>query len=238
MQKKLFDAVSEVNPNIAVVLFCGRPLDITDISQKARAVLNMWYPGTMGAPALAEMIFGESAPSGKLSMSFPQTVGQCPISYSFLPTSHYSKIGQPNAYSMRYIDVTNAPLYPFGHGLTYTSFVYSEIVLSSNTLKSNSIISASVEVTNTGNRDGWEIVQLYVHDVTATLISRPLKELKAFKRLFIPAGQTVCAQFEINEQMLKYYNNRLEYISEPGEFELFIGSSSNDCKKAEFMLTV
>ncbi len=236
VQKRLFDAIYEVNKNIAVILFCGRPLDISDISKKSRAVLNMWYPGTMGAEAAVEMIFGDSMPSGKLSMTFPQNVGQCPMSYVKLPTSHYSEEGIHDCYRSRYIDVTNPALYPFGHGLTYVDFDYSDIRLSSDKMTKHEKITVSVDVTNLGDKDADESVQLYLHDVHATMLSRPLKELKAFKRVTIPAKSTVTVEFEIDEEMLKYYNRKLEYISEPGLFEVFVGTSSENNKKATFEL--
>ncbi len=236
MQQKLFEQVAKVNDNIVVLLFNGRPLAIGDIAQKAKAVLDMWFPGSVGADAAAQMLFGDRVPSGKLSMSFPQSSGQCPVYYSFLKTGHYSAYGLTEPYALRYIDVPNPPFYAFGHGLSYTTFSYSDIRLSDDTLTEDGKITASIDVTNTGTIDAYETVQCYIRDICASMLSRPLKELKDFKKPFIKAGETVTLQFEITEPMLRFYNKDMEYKSEAGTFNLFIGAASNNCKQTTFTL--
>lgn len=227
-QMNLFNAIYQVNKNIVVVLFQGRPLTIPEISEKARAVLNVWYPGTAGGEAIADMIYGDALPSGKLSMSMPRAAGQCPVFYSFLPTNHYNAEDVFENYESRYLDIKNAPLYPFGFGLTYTTFEYSDFALSNNEMDKKGSITASVNVKNTGDKDGFEVVQLYIRDRFATGVSRPIKELKDFKRIFIKSGETVKVEFEINEEMLRFYTINEEFASEPGEFHVIIGSSSAD----------
>ncbi len=223
IQKELFDAVAAVNDNIVVVLFDHRPLDITEISEKSKAVLNVWFPGIKAAEGIVGMLFGETAPTGRLTMSFPYTVGQCPIYYSQLPTDHSPVLEK--VYVTGYIDCPLTPLYCFGEGLTYTEFEYGEIKLSKETLSEGEKIIASVEVENIGERDGVETVQLYIRDVFAS-VSRPLKELKGFKKVEIPKGEKVTVEFELTTEDMKFYNVDLEYVWEPGEIQVFIGPNS------------
>lgn len=236
-QKRLFDEVYKVNKNITVVMFAGRPLDIKDISEKAAAVLYMWYPGTYGAEAIVDMLFGDRIPSGKLSMTIPQNLGQVPIHYEKLPTNHYCETGGiDGAYGCRYIDVTNFPLYPFGFGLSYTTFEYSKPYLNKNKMTRDEKTKVSVDITNTGDYDAYEAVQLYIHDVKTTYISMPLKTLKAYKKVFIKKGETKTVDFEIDEEMLKYYDYDMNYISENGEFEVFVGKDSTTQNCVNFEL--
>lgn len=238
-QKELFDAVYEVNKNITVVLFAGRPLEIKDISQKSKALLYVWFPGTYGAEAIVDMLFGDAVPSGKLDMTLPQCIGQVPIFCEKPVPSHYSASiegGIKHAYSCRWIDVTNYPLYPFGYGLSYTEFEYSDIKISADTMTRDEKITVSVDVTNKGGVDAYETVQMYIRDVVTPYLSTPLKTLKAYKKVFIKQGETAKVCFEINEEMLKYYNIDNEYISENGEFKVFVGANSAEDNFVKFTL--
>lgn len=224
IQKELFNAVSAVNDNIIVVLFNHRPLDIREISEKAKAVLTVWFPGIMAADGITDMLFGETAPTGRLTMSFPYTVGQCPIYYSAFPTDHSPVV--EDIYVTGYIDCPLKPLYSFGEGLTYTDFEYGEIKLSKTEIGEGEKLIASVDVKNVGDRDGVETVQLYIRDPYAA-VSRPLKELKGFKKVKIAKGETVTVEFELTPDDCKFYNVELEYVWEKGEIQVFIGPDSN-----------
>lgn len=227
IQRNLFDEIYKVNKNITVVLFNGRPLDISEISSKAKAVLDVWFPGTYGAQAIVDMLFGDRVPSGKLAMCFPRNVGQVPIHHEALRTNHFHPVGgAKNGYACRYIDCENTPLYPFGYGLSYTEFEYSTPVISKDTMTEDETVTVSVEIKNTGNVDAYETVQMYIHDVEADYISLPVKVLKAYKKVFIKAGETVRVEFEIDNEMLKFYNYNMEYTSEKGNFTVFIGKDS------------
>ncbi len=223
IQKELFDAVAEVNDNIVVVLFDHRPLDISEISAKAKAVLNVWFPGIMAADGIVDMLFGEKAPTGRLTMCFPHTVGQCPIYYAQLPTDH-SPVTE-DYYVTGFLDCPLTPLYTFGEGMTYTEFEYGEIKLSTETLSEGETLTASVDVKNIGERDGVETVQLYIRDPYAA-VSRPLKELKGFKKVAIKKGETVNVEFSLTTEDMKFYNVEMDYVWEPGEIQVFIGKSS------------
>lgn len=233
IQKDLFKAVHSVNKNIIVVLFNHRPLDIREISDKAKAILDVWFPGTMGADAVLDMLFGISAPSGKLSMSFPYCVGQEPIYYNCLPTDHSPEF--ESHFVTGYIDCPLEPLYSFGEGLTYTEFEYGSISLDSDKMTKDGEITAKINVKNIGQRDGIETVQLYIRDRYAS-ISRPLKELKGIKKLHLKAGEEKTVEFKITSDMLKFYNTDLEYVCEPGEFNIFIGQNSKTWEFVSFNL--
>ena len=236
VQMKLFRAVSAVNQNVISVVYGGRPLDLVEVSQKSKAVLFTWLPGSLGGEGIADLLFGRACPSAKLSITMPYNVGQCPIYYNCLPTNKgFGKIN--SFYTSHYVDAPTEPLYPFGHGLTYTKFEYSDITLSNNKLTENEGITASVTITNTGEREGSEVVQMYIHDVAATLISRPVKELKGFEKITLAPGQSKTVSFEITEPMLRFYDADMKYASEKGAFELFIGTSSVSNKKVKFELT-
>ncbi len=224
IQKELFDVVAEVNQNIVVVLFDHRPLDISEISEKSKAVLNVWFPGIKAAEGITDMLFGVTAPTGRLTMCFPHTVGQCPIYYAQLPTDHSPVI--EDTYVTGFIDCPLTPLYSFGEGLTYTEFEYGEIKFSKETLSEGEKLVASVDVKNIGDRDGVETVQLYIRDIFAS-VSRPLKELKGFKKVEIKKGETVTVEFELTTEDMKFYNVEMEYAWEPGEIQVFIGPDSN-----------
>lgn len=222
IQQELFDAVSAVNDNIVVVLFNHRPLDLRRIS-KAKAILNVWYPGIMGAEGIVDMLFGTTAPTGRITMSFPYSVGQCPIYYNCLPTDHSAEF--LDSFITKYLDGPIDPLYKFGQGLTYTDFEYGELKLSKDKIGEGETLKASITVKNVGERDGVETVQMYLRDRWAS-VSRPYKELKGFKRVEIKAGETVEVEFEINPDMLRFYNANMEYVWEPGETWVYIGHDS------------
>ncbi len=223
IQTELFRRVSRVNQNIVTVLFNQRPLDICEIAEGSKALLDIWFPGTMGAKALTEMLFGESAPTGRLAMSFPYTVGQCPIYYNQLPTDHSAEY--QTHFATGYADCPNTPYYAFGQGITYTDFAYGELELEREEIGANEALQAKIKVTNTGARDGFETVQLYIRDMEAS-VSRPLKELKDFKKIFIKAGETVEVAFEITPESLKIYDINMNYVAEKGTFRVFIGHDS------------
>ena len=184
---------------------------------------------------MASVLYGDYNPSGKLTMSFPRNVGQVPIYYSIRNT------GRPNGgdvfgkYKSNYLDVENSPLFPFGYGLSYTNFSYSKPVLSSNSLSANTSLTASVTLTNTGNFDGEEVVQLYLKDEVGS-ITRPLKELKGFQKIFLKKGETKTVSFIIDEKMLRFYNADLKHASEKGTFQVFIGTSSATENSVSFQL--
>lgn len=237
IQRELLDEIYKVNKNIVLVLFNGRPLDITEASEKCEAILDVWYPGTYGAEAIVDMIYGERVPSGKLAISFPRSVGQVPVHHEELRTNHYHPVGGKEAnYSCRYIDCVNAPFYEFGFGLSYTSFEYSKPYISKDKMTRDETITVSVDVTNTGDIDALETVQLYIHDVNTSYIALPVKAFKAYKKVMVKAHETVTVQFEIDEEMLKFYDYNMNYISENGQFTAFVGNSSNTENYVQFDL--
>ena len=238
MQEELAKQIIAANPNTAVVLFNGRPLDVSLLDRIAPAILTMWFPGTEGGSAAADLLFGRSNPCGKLSMSFPHNVGQCPIYYN-----HYTT-GRPKLdkddfnrvlFTSSYIDVPNSPLYPFGYGLSYTTFEYSDLKLSADTMTKDGKILASAKIKNTGNYRGKEAVQLYIRDVKGSCV-RPVKELKGFEKIELDIGEEKTVSFEITEPMLRFWTQKLEHVSEKGEFEVFIGKDSTCAPFAKFNL--
>ena len=232
-QMELFREIYKINPNIVVVLFNGRPLDLREISEKAKAVLDVWYPGTEGGNAIVDVLTGQSAPEGKLPMSFPYCVGQVPVYYNQFMT------GRPNVGSGRffskYTDIPNEPLYPFGYGLSYTTFEISGLELSASSLTGEEQIIAEACITNTGKRTGTDTVQLYIRDVTGSVV-RPIRELKGFEKVTLEPGESRKVSFEITEQMLRFYHADGTFASEPGKFQVWIGDCSDAQMSAEFEL--
>lgn len=227
-QMKLLHELSLLGKKMALIVYSGRPLILTEVAGKVDAIVQAWYPGTMGGEALANILYGEVNPSGKLAMTFPRSVGQIPISYNELNT------GRPNLkengsyrFASRYIDEVNEPLYPFGYGKSYTSFEYSLLTISQKEMKKNESVDICISVTNTGIYDGKETIQLYIRDKFAS-VARPVKELKDFKKVFLQSGETQNVEFSIHEEMLKFYDREMQYKSEPGEFDVYIGSSSQE----------
>ncbi len=229
VQSDLIAAIREAVPNkkIILVLMNGRPLNISEEKENVDAILEAWFPGTMGGLGVADVLFGTYNPSGKLTATFPRNVGQVPIYYNMKNTGRpIPKANPKEDYKSNYIDVPNTPLYPFGFGLSYTTFDYSDFKLSSESIKMNQTLTVSASVTNAGNYDGHEIVQLYVHDKFGS-ITRPVKELKGFQKIFLKKGESKTVTFEISVEDLKYYNNQGVFGVEPGEFEIAIAPSSD-----------
>ena len=202
-------------------------------SEKVPAILNVWFGGSEAGNAIADVLFGDVNPSGKLSTTFPQNVGQIPIYYAHKNTGRPLEEGKWfEKFRSNYLDVSNDPVYPFGYGLSYTSFNYSDVKLSSSSLKGNQTLIASVSVTNSGNREGKEVVQLYIRDLVGS-ITRPVKELKGFQKIDLKAGETKTVSFSITPNDLKFFNSEIKYDWEAGDFEIMIGTNSNDVKKAK-----
>ena len=226
IQYKLLDEILKVNKNVVVLLFTGRPLTIKRVHDNVRAILNMWWPGTEGGRATANLLFGKKSPCGKLSMTFPITVAQCPVYYNHFNTSRpRSDDSKRVPFCSGYIDGPNKPLYPFGYGLSYSKFEYSNFSLSANKFTVGESIKASVLVKNAGNIEAKEVVQLYIRDEFGSIV-RPVKELKGFKKILLKPGEEREVSFEIDEKMLSFYGADLKYGAEKGTFIAFIGSSS------------
>lgn len=232
-QLDLFKAVQKVNKNIIVTLYNGRPLDLQGIDS-AKAIVEAWFPGTEGGAALAEILYGEYNPSGRLSMSFPETVGQVPVYYN------YDNTGRPyvpgdEKYVSKYLDVSNFAKYPFGFGLSYSEFVYTDLKLSAHELEADGSITVSITVENQSDTVGQETVQLYIRDLVGEVV-RPVKELKGFKKVTIQPHEQKTVKFTINEELLRYVHSDQSYGSDAGEFELMLGSSSVTGLSATFKL--
>lgn len=237
VQKELLDALLKTGKPVVLVLFTGRPLVLVEESQKVAAILNVWFPGTEAGLAITDILFGDESPSGKLTATFPRSVGQIPIYYNAKNTGRPlgNTEGKFEKFKTNYIDERNEPLYPFGFGLSYTQFTYANLQLSADKMRSNGKITASVEITNTGNYDGKEVVQLYIRDVVGS-VTRPIKELKGFQKIYLAKGQKQTVTFEITKEDLKFYNSELEFIAEPGTFHVFIGTNSDVTEYKPFEL--
>ena len=236
VQKDLLKALLKTGKPVVLVLFTGRPLTIKWENENVPAILNVWFGGSEAGLAIADVLFGDVNPSGKLSTTWPQNVGQIPLYYNHKNTGRPLPEGKWfEKFRSNYLDVSNDPVYPFGYGLSYTDFKYSDILLSTSSLTSKQKITASITITNTGNRDGKEVVQMYIQDLVGSN-SRPVKELKGFQKIELKAGASKTVQFTITENDLKYYNNHLKFAAEPGDFKIFIGGNSRDVKEAGFKL--
>lgn len=236
VQDELAAAVCEANENTVAVTFSGRPLSFTRLSNNAKAILHMWFPGTEGGNAVANLLFGNANPCGKLSMTFPHSVGQCPIYYNHLNTGRPKRDDSRHyGYTSNYIDGPNLPLYSFGHGLSYSSFVYDGLELSSDTLNSNGEIETVVTVKNDSNIDGKETVMLYMRDLVAST-ARPVQQLIAFEKVDIKAGETKQIKFKVTEPMLRFWNDNDELVSEKGKFQLSTGYADHLIFTKEFEL--
>lgn len=222
-QMELLKALKKTGKKIVLVLMNGRPMDLSWEDQNVDAILETWYGGTKAGEAIADVLFGEANPSGKITMTYPRNVGQVPIYYNHKMTGRPFDANQK--YTTKYLDVANSPLYPFGHGLSYTKFNYNNMSLSSANMQKNGTITATVTLNNSGTFDGVETVQLYIRDLVGS-ITRPVKELKGFQQVALKAGESKTITFTIKEEDLKFYNADLKWVSEPGEFEVFIGGSS------------
>lgn len=234
VQTELLEKLKTLHKPIVVVLMNGRPLDLSRENDLADAILEAWFPGSMGAKAVTQVLFGNYNPSGKLTMTFPRNVGQIPIFYYEKNTGRPIYLPDPK-YKSRYIDCPNDPLFPFGYGLSYTTFAYSEIKLSNHILSPDDSITASVNVTNTGTCDGEEIVQCYVRDLVGS-VTRPVKELKGFEKIALKVGESKVVKFTITPDLLAFHRLDMTYGTEPGDFKLFIGGNSRDVKETGFKL--
>ncbi|MBV7511134.1 MULTISPECIES: beta-glucosidase BglX [unclassified Pseudomonas] len=234
-QRDLIKALKATGKPLVLVLMNGRPLTILEEKEQADAILETWFTGTEGGNAIADVLFGDYNPSGKLPITFPRSVGQIPTYYNHLSIGRPFTPGKPGNYTSQYFDDTTGPLFPFGFGLSYTDFSLSDMALSSTTLNKTGKLDASVMVKNTGKRDGETVVQLYIQDVTGSMI-RPLKELKNFQKIMLKAGEQKVVHFTITEDDLKFYNTQLKYAAEPGKFNVEIGLDSQDVTQQSFEL--
>ena len=239
IQKKLYRAVLEANPNVILCLFNGRPMILEEESKTARAIYDCFFPGTECGHALASLLFGDVAPSGKLPMSFPRSVGQCPLYYNHINTGRPRSDETHRCWNQSaYIDCPNTPLYPFGYGLSYTKFAYGKVRLNKNKLSygTKDSLVASCEVTNIGERDGQEIVELYLRDLVGSVV-RPVKELKGFQKISLRKGETKTVSFTIDESLLAFVGSDYRKRVEPGSFVCWIGPDSEVKEGVEFVLT-
>ncbi len=236
-QRDLLDALHKTGKPVVVVLFTGRPLVLTDDMAKANAMLNVWFPGSEAGYSITDVLFGDVNPSAKLSATFPRSVGQVPIFYNHKNTGRpiSNNEGKFEKFRSNYIDERNEPLFPFGFGLSYTKFDYSNIRLSSEKMTESQKITVSVDVKNSGNFDGKEVVQLYIRDLVGS-VTRPVKELKDFKKIDFKKGETKTVTFEIDVEDLKFYNSDLDFVAEPGTFQVFVGTNSDEVLNKEFEL--
>ena len=232
-QINLINELQKLSKPIVLILFNGRPIQLSKIEEKVDAILEVWFPGTTGAMAIAEVILGETNPSGKLTMSFPQNVGQCPIYYN-----HYNT-GRPHIDNFRYVsryqDVPTKSFYPFGYGLSYCEFKYLELNLNKHIMKENENIIVTVKVENLSKYEGYEVIQLYIQDLFGSIV-RPVKELKAFKKEFFKPYEVKHVKFHIDVNMLKFWNQKLEYVAERGTFKVFVGTDSENTLEEKFEL--
>jgi beta-glucosidase len=241
-QKDLLMALLKTGKPVVLVLFAGRPMALKWENENIPSILNVWFGGSEAGSAIADVVFGDVNPSGKLSTTFPQNIGQVPIYYNHKNTGRPLPEGKWfQKFRSNYLDVSNDPVYPFGYGLSYSSFTYSDVKLSKATLKAGQSITASVTVTNSSKTDGKEVVQLYIRDLVGS-ITRPVKELKGFEKIELKAGETKTVTFTISVNDLKFYaphsanNSDLKFAAEPGDFKVFIGGNSRDVKEASFKL--
>ncbi|ATL43876.1 beta-glucosidase BglX [Elizabethkingia sp. HX WHF] len=236
-QKDLLAELKKTGKPIVMVLFTGRPLVLNDENKQADAIVNAWFAGSEAGYAIADVLYGKVNPSGKLPMTFPRSVGQVPIYYNAKNTGRplsddKSDKCEFEKFRSNYIDECNTPLFPFGYGLSYTSFGYSDVQLNKTQLSGNDQLTASITLTNNGKYDGNEVVQLYIRDMVGS-VARPVKELKGFQKVFLKAGESKKVSFTITPEDLKFYNSELKYDWEAGEFDIMIGTNSHDVKHAK-----
>lgn len=230
-QLELVKAIAATGKPYAVVLMNGRPLTINWLAENSPAILETWFAGTEAGNAIADVLFGDANPSGKLPVTFPRVVGQIPIFYNMMNTGR--PFDASNKYSSKYLDISNTPLYPFGYGLSYTNFQLSNLRLSSTQIAPTETLNVSVDVQNTGNREGTEVVQLYIRDLVGS-ITRPVKELKGFERVELRAGEKRSVTFTLKPEQLGFYNANNKFVVEPGDFKIWVGQNSADGLEADF----
>ena len=235
-QRDLLTALKKTGKPIVLVYFAGRSTVMTWEQENFPAILNVWFGGSEAADAICDVVFGDVSPSGKLTTTFPKNVGQIPLYYNHLNTGRPLEAGKWfSKFRSNYLDIDNDPLYPFGYGLSYTTFRYGELQLSNNSMNEKGKITASVTVTNTGNYDADEIVQMYIRDMVGS-VARPVKELKGFERIHLKKGESRTVSFDITAEQLKFYNSALNWVCEPGEFEVMVGGNSRDVQTKKFSL--
>lgn len=235
VQRELLEALVATGKPVVLVLFDGRPLTIEWEAEHVASILNVWFGGTQAAEAIADVLFGDVNPSGKLPSTFPRSVGQIPLFYNHKNTGRPLLGGTFEKFRSNYLDVPNTPLYPFGYGLSYTTFAYGDVRLSAPEMNAGGEITATVTLTNTGDREGTEVVQLYIRDLVGST-TRPVKELKGFERVTLRPGESRDVSFAIDASLLSFYDYDLRYVCEPGDFEVMIGGSSDAQAKARFTL--
>ena len=236
VQRSLLEALLNTGKPVVLTLFTGRPLTLTWEQANVPAILNVWFGGSEAAYAIGDVLFGDVNPSGKLTMTFPKNVGQIPLFYNHKNTGRPLQEGKWfEKFRSSYLDVDNEPLYPFGYGLSYTTFQYSDIALSASAMGQDGSITAAVTVTNTGKRDGAEVVQLYIRDLVGS-ITRPVKELKGFEKIFLKAGESKTVTFKITPELLRFYDYDLKQVAEPGDFDVMIGGDSRNVRSARLTL--
>lgn len=236
VQHTLLEALLKTGKPVVLTLFTGRPLTLTWEQENVPAILNVWFGGSEAAYAIGDVLFGDVNPSGKLTMTFPKNVGQIPLFYNHKNTGRPLQEGKWfEKFRSSYLDVDNEPLYPFGYGLSYTTFQYSDIALSASAMGQDGSITAAVTVTNTGKRDGAEVVQLYIRDLVGS-ITRPVKELKGFEKIFLKAGESKTVTFKITPELLRFYDYDLKQVAEPGDFDVMIGGDSRNVRSTRLTL--
>ena len=231
VQEELIKAVMATGKPVIVLIAAGRPLVFNWTAEHVPAIVYTWWLGTKGADAIADVLFGDYNPSGKLPMTFPRSEGQIPIYYNYYNTGRPAKTDTDVNYVSAYTDLRNSPQYPFGFGLSYTNFQYSDIKLNKAAIRANEKLTATVTITNNGNYDGEEVVQLYIRDITGSVV-RPVKELKGFQKIELKPGESKTVSFNISPKDLMFYNYELKYGWEAGEFQVMIGGNSKDVKMA------
>jgi beta-glucosidase len=235
-QLELLKALKKTGKPLVIVLMSGRPMTLSWEDENADAILETWFAGTQAGNAIADVLFGAYNPSGKLTATFPRHVGQVPIYYNHKNTGRPYVGDKLDKYKSRYMDVPNDPLYPFGYGLSYTTFQYGKPELSTTTLSPSGTLDVKVTVQNTGNYDGEEVAQLYIRDMVGS-ITRPVKELKGFQKVMLKKGESRTLTFRLTPEDLKFYNADLKFAAEPGDFQVFVGGNSRDVQTAAFKLT-
>ncbi|MGE5944453.1 MAG: glycoside hydrolase family 3 C-terminal domain-containing protein, partial [Flavobacteriales bacterium] len=237
VQKDLLNALLKTGKPVVLVLFTGRPLVLVEEHENVPAILNVWFPGSEAGLAISDVLFGDVNPSGKLTATWPMNVGQIPIFYNQKNTGRpiANKEGKFEKFRSNYLDVRNEPLYPFGYGLSYTTFGYSNLKVSSSTMAMDGSLNVTVDVKNSGNYDGKEVVQLYTRDLVGS-VTRPVRELKSFQKIELKKGETKTVTFKLTIEDLKFYNYDLDYVAEPGIFEVYVGTNSDADLKTKFEL--
>lgn len=237
VQKDLLNALLKTGKPVVLVLFTGRPLVLVEEDANVSAILNVWFPGSEAGLAISDVLFGDVNPSGKLTATWPMNVGQIPIFYNQKNTGRpiANKEGKFEKFRSNYLDVRNEPLYPFGYGLSYTTFDYRNIKISKSSMAMTDTVEVTVDVTNSGNYDGKEVVQLYIRDLVGS-VTRPVRELKAFQKIELKKGETKNVTFKLTIEDLKFYNYDLDFVAEPGIFEVFVGTNSDADLKTQFEL--